>query len=309
MSNRIDTESNYSSEVYKVDLAFILAAISKCKMLMTVVVLVSLFISLAYFVQLPDVYKSDALLAPSFGENGSNYNFNNQIGGLASLAGIKVGGSSSADPLSLALEIVKTRVFVKQFIDKYEVGPQIYATKGWDEAKKYWEYDSTLYDPEKKTWVGAKVGDHNLYKSFLSNLDVRQLKGSGMVMISYTSYSPKFAQFCVEKIVRELNEYVREDMVHEAQNKINYLEEQIAATNISQMQGVFYSLIEQQLKTIMLASARDEYVLKTVDPAVVPERKQGPNRVFGVFLSSSFAFVFAVLFVVVREIVRFQKLG
>jgi hypothetical protein len=39
------------------------------------------------------------------------------------------------------------------------------------------------------------------------------------------------------------------------------------------METVFYQLIEEQTKNMMLTQVKAEYVLKTIDPAQVPEKK------------------------------------
>ena len=44
------------------------------------------------------------------------------------------------------------------------------------------------------------------------------------------------------------------------------------------MQSVFYQLIEEQTKNLMLAQVQDEFAFKIIDPAVVPEEKAGPKR-------------------------------
>jgi LPS O-antigen subunit length determinant protein (WzzB/FepE family) len=58
-------------------------------------------------------------------------------------------------------------------------------------------------------------------------------------------------------------------------------------------------LIEEQTKTIMFANVRDEYVLKTIDPALIPELKSGPKRalicIVGTLLGIILSFFFLVL--------------
>ena len=44
------------------------------------------------------------------------------------------------------------------------------------------------------------------------------------------------------------------------------------------MHEVFFGLIGEQIKAIMLAKIADEYLFTTLDPAVVPERKLKPRR-------------------------------
>ena len=74
----------------------------------------------------------------------------------------------------------------------------------------------------------------------------------------------------------------------EAQQSIDYLTDQLEKTQVVALEQVFYALIEEQMKTIMLANSRAEYLFKTIDPAIVPEIKSRPSRmlicVFGTLL-------------------------
>jgi capsular polysaccharide biosynthesis protein len=63
---------------------------------------------------------------------------------------------------------------------------------------------------------------------------------------------------------------------------------------------VFYQLIEQQTKTIMLAEVSLEYVLKTIDPANAPEEKAKPKRALIVVLGTMLGGMLSVLIVLVR---------
>ena len=64
----------------------------------------------------------------------------------------------------------------------------------------------------------------------------------------------------------------------EAQQSIDYLTDQLENTQVVALEQVFYALIEEQMKTIMLANSRAEYLFKTIDPAIAPERKSRPWR-------------------------------
>jgi LPS O-antigen subunit length determinant protein (WzzB/FepE family) len=70
---------------------------------------------------------------------------------------------------------------------------------------------------------------------------------------------------------------------------------------------MLFSLIEEQTKTLMLANVREEYVFKTVDPAVVPERKSKPMRVFIVILTALLSGFFMSMIVVVRYFNRLSN--
>jgi LPS O-antigen subunit length determinant protein (WzzB/FepE family) len=66
------------------------------------------------------------------------------------------------------------------------------------------------------------------------------------------------------------------------------------------MQNVFYQLIEEQTKSLMLAEVQDEFVFKTVDPAIVPEEKAGPKRALICVLATLLGGMLAVAIVLVR---------
>jgi uncharacterized protein involved in exopolysaccharide biosynthesis len=66
------------------------------------------------------------------------------------------------------------------------------------------------------------------------------------------------------------------------------------------MQTVFYQLIEEQTKTIMLAEVSPEYVFQTIDPANFPDEKTKPNRPLIVILGTFFGVMLSLLIVLIR---------
>ncbi len=93
-------------------------------------------------------------------------------------------------------------------------------------------------------------------------------------------------------LVEDINLKLKARDVAEAERSIRYLTAQLEKTPVADMQSIFYELIEEQTKTVMFAEVRDEYVFKTIDPAVVPEIKSKPNKplicIFGVILGGVF---------------------
>ena len=77
----------------------------------------------------------------------------------------------------------------------------------------------------------------------------------------------------VDWLVEDINTDMKIRDKEEAERSIKYLQSQIANTNIVEQKTLLYQLIEEQAKTLMFAEVRDEYVFKTIDPALVPELK------------------------------------
>jgi len=67
------------------------------------------------------------------------------------------------------------------------------------------------------------------------------------------------------------------------------------------MQTIFYQLIEEQTKTIMLANVRKDYVLEVIDPAVAPEKEAKPKRAMICVLVTLLGGMLSVIFVLIRH--------
>ncbi len=101
--------------------------------------------------------------------------------------------------------------------------------------------------------------------------------------------------------------YVQKQDREEAIKSINYLKEKINETNITDMQSVFYQLIEEQTKTLMLAEASDEYIFKTISPAKVSEEKAKPKRALIVILGFLLGFLLGGMLAVLIVLFRYFK--
>ena len=270
--------------------------------------------SVFYALSLPNMYKATALLAPaSQTDSGSLSNIAGQFGGLASLAGINLGGGESSKDL-IAQEIIKSWGFIETFIEKQNIAAEVFAVKGWHLLSNQLIYDETLYNNETKTWLrepqpsvgrNEKPSSGELYEKFKEYLSLNQDKKTGLISLSIEYYSPIKASQWVEAIIQSINQYMKEQDVKEAQKNIEYLKQQITQTAIADMQSIFYQLIEEQTKTLMLANASDEYVLKTLNAAKIPEEKSKPKRalicVAGTFLGGFISVVVVFISFLLRE--------
>ncbi len=247
--------------------------------------------SLAIALYLPNIYKSEALLAPAEENSGGGLaGMAGQLGGLASLAGVNLGGRE-IDKTILALEVLKSREFISYFIKKHNLLVPLMAAEGWDRDKGELIIDSAAYDVKTDTWVRdvflpkkPKPSMQEAYEEFLKRLSVSQNKETYFVSLEVEFFSPTDSKQWVDWLVEDINSVVRKRDVEEAERSIKYLTEQLERTSIAEMHTVFYELIEEQVKTIMFAEARDEYVFKTIDGAVVPELKSRPKRALIVVL-------------------------
>ncbi|PWK50872.1 Wzz/FepE/Etk N-terminal domain-containing protein [Pleionea mediterranea] len=266
--------------------------------------------SVVYAFTLPNEYKSTAILAPASQNSsaGGLAKLAGQFGGLASLAGINLSGAGGEDKSVIAMEIIKTWGFLEDYIRENNIEAEVFAAKGWDRKTNKIIFDEGIYDTESKKWVRevasskgetAMPNSWELYEKFKDRVRISQDKNSGLVKLSVEYYSPYMAKEWVDKLVLAINGHIQTQDKAEAKKSIEYLNKKINETNIAGMQAVFYQLIEEQTKTLMLAEVSDEYVFKTISPAKVAEEESKPKRalisVLGTILGGLFAMTFVLI--------------
>lgn len=264
----------------------LLEAIWQGKWVITICAIAFLLLAVVYAVLQPNIYKSTSLLTPSQSNSGSALgNMSSQLGGLAALAGVELGGSEQ-DQASLAVQILKSREFVSYFIKKYDLLVPIMAAEGWSLETNELLYDSEIYNVNEDKWlrepsglVGAKPSLQEAYEVFMEKYFFISLdKENGSYTISVEHYSPYIAKEWVELLNYEINEVMRERAKQESKENLNYLNSQLDKTRVVEMRNTFYELIKEQTRSLMLAEVQKDYVFKVIDPPVVPEKKVKPSR-------------------------------
>ncbi len=256
--------------------------------------------SIIYSLMIPNTYRAEAVLAPVDDSSSELASLASKFGGLANLAGINLGGNKLSDQI-LAIEILKSRQFITDFIEKYQLAVPIIAAEGWDDQSDSLVIDPDIYNSETKTWVRnvrlplqtIPTGEE-LHTEFLDMLNIEQKDKSGLYVISIDYLSPTLARVWVDNLILEINEYMRNRDINEAELSLTYLNNELENTSVAKLQDVFYQLIEEQMQIAMLAKVRHEYVFTTVDPATVPEKKIKPQRAFIVILSTMLGFIVLV---------------
>lgn len=258
----------------------------------------------------PNTYQATAtLVAANDEKSGGLAAMASQFSGLASLAGINVGGGKT-DEKSLSLATLESRKFINSFIEKYAILPILMASESWDKKTNKLVLNPELYDGVN--WLNEpdrpenslKPSDWQAYKAFKQILTVSEAKNTGIVTVGITHLSPNVAQQWTQWLVQELNLWMKQESLSETNRNIEYLEQQLERTKIVDMQAIFYQLIEEQTKTLMLAEVKEEFAFKTIDPAVVPEEKAGPKRALQCILAALLGVMLGVAMVLVRYAFR-----
>jgi uncharacterized protein involved in exopolysaccharide biosynthesis len=297
----------------EIDLRELFAVIWQGKWLIIAITAVFAIGAVIFAINQPNIYKSEALLAPADSEQGGGglAALAGQFGGLASMAGINLGGGGGVDKTQMAIEVMKSRQFTSDFIQKHHILPDLMAAKKWNMADNTISYDGELYNKADKTWLRIvdapfkpEPSMQEAYKVFSKIIAVNAAKETGMVTVSVEHLSPAVAHQWVNWLVQDINKEMKGRDVAEATRSTTFLKSQIEQTNIADIRSILYKLIEEQAKTIMFAEVRDEYVFKTIDPALIPEEKSKPKRALICVLGTMLGGMLGVMFVLIRYFVR-----
>ena len=263
--------------------------------------------SVIYAFSVSNQYKATALLSPAQSSGGGLSGALGQLGGLASLAGVSIGGGESSEA-QVAQEIMKSWSFIEGFIESNNLAVEVYAADGWSKGSNELQINADIFDQSKNQWLieddAGKLSaptSWKLYQSFSSRLAVSEDKKSGLVSVSIEYYSPQIAKQWLDMYVAAINAHMQQRQVAKVTTNIEYLQAQIEKTAIAEMQEVFYTIIEEQIKNKMLAEASPDYAFVAVSPSMVPEEKSQPKRALICILGTLLGGMLSVLLVLVMH--------
>jgi len=267
-------------------------------------------VAVIYALTIPNEYKATAVIAPAQSGGSGLGAMASQLGGLASLAGINIGGGEGGEAQE-AMEIMQSWGFIEKFIEKNDLAVEVFAANGWDAGSAELSIDNDLYDVSKRQWVrnppsGKTLAPSSweLYQTFSKRLSVSLDKTSGLASVSVEFYSPLLAKRWVDLFVVTINEHMRDRKLAQVNNNIQYLEAQIEKTAIADMREIFYQIIQEQIKNKMLAEASPEYAFTTVSRAMLPEEESKPKRALICILGTLLGGMLSILVVLIRHYSR-----
>jgi uncharacterized protein involved in exopolysaccharide biosynthesis len=258
--------------------------------------------SVIYALMQTDIYKAEAVLAPAETEQSSG-GLATQFGGAAALLGVNVGGGGG-DAINTALATLRSRQFLGRFIEDNDLLVPLFASS-WDASTQTSVNNEAVYNSATGEWLleNGPPTAHDAFRAMSGILSVSEPnRDTGVVTVAIVWPNPVEAAAWVNKLVNAINQEIRARDVREANSAITYLKQQLASTQLVDMQRVFYQLIESQTRITMLADVRDEYVLRIIDPAVVPDRKIAPRRSFICILGTLVGGVLSLMIVFLRRL-------
>jgi uncharacterized protein involved in exopolysaccharide biosynthesis len=206
------------------------------------------------------VYRAKTVLTPAGDRDNLGRSLSSalgSLGGLASLAGVDVGGVDSA--VEEALAVLTSRAFTEEFIRENDLMPELFPRE-WDAAAKRWK------DPQDVPTLARA------YRIF--DRDVRLVerdKKTGLVVLQIDWRDREKASQWANLLVRKLNTEMRARAIAQSEASIGFLKKELADTTVLEIRESINRLLESQIRQRMLANVTQEYAFRVVDRALIPD--------------------------------------
>jgi len=264
--------------------------------------------SVYYALSLTNIYTAETLLTPT--SISASTSLSSQYSSLASLAGFKLPNGKSGNQVDVALNLVKSKRLIDRLIQYESFLPDLMAAKSWDMETNTVSYHQAYYDNKNKKWVREVSlpfkqipSSQEALAAFLGRVDIYQNSKTQLVTLTVDHLSPVVAQQWSFWIVKEINGILADMEIANSQAAIDFLNTQVNLTPYNELRTMFYELIRESTKSMMLASVNPEYVLTIIDPPVIPEVKSKPTRSTICIIGTLMGAILSILIILVRRYV------
>ena len=311
MINKID-ENNIVHHDEEIDLSELLFIIWDKKIFIGAMTSLAAIISLIYALNLPDIYTSKSLLAPSTKEDSLSSKLGS-ISSIASFGGISLpsGSGSKSDE---ALERIKSFEFFSNYFLPYIKLENIIATKKWIPQANTLVYDEKLFNSTTSKWIRnvsypKKVipSAQEAFEHYKKIVSVSEDNKTSFITISVDHYSPEVAKKWLDIIIYQINESMRKVDSDNSQKAISFLNETVQSTTNQSLREAIVKLLENQTQILMLTNSNKYYVLKIIDSPIIPENKSKPSRALICILGILFGSIFSIVTVLIYHFGRLSK--
>lgn len=234
----------------------------------------------------PKWYQASVVLSPVDTTNGGNMgnSMSSQLGGIAALAGLSVGGDSKK---AEAVAVLQSEALTERYIEKNQLLPILYE-KEWNSSTHRWKKPQ---DPPT-LWKANQY-----FKKSLRTVSIDSK--TGIITLKIEWKDPVLATNWANGIADMTNEVLRSKAIAESERNVAYLTDQASKTNIVEVRNAIYAILEGEIKKAMLARGSEEYAFRIIDPARPAEKPSSPIKSLwivvglfvGFFLSTFAVFV------------------
>ena len=281
----------FNQELDIVDFAFLLW---EKKLTIILITTFFAFFSVLFSLMLPNIYKSESILAPTESDNSLSAQLMS-ISPIARLGGMNIPQENSSKSEEALARIQSYDFFVKYFLPNID-SRNLSSIKKWDSSD-----NKIIYFKENEN--SSKPSNQELFIAYNEILSINKNLENSFINISIAHQSPYIAKEWLNLIIDSINNSMRNEYIIIAENSINFLKSSLEDTNVQPIKDSISDLLENQLQALMLAKSNDDYIFKRLSSPVASEYKDSPNRTTICILGAFIGLIFSTFFVVIQNLI------
>ncbi len=304
-----------SSENLSISIMDILSIISQYRKFILSSTFLALIVSVLISFNVTKLYKAEVLLVPSTQESSSILDNYGAIGGLA---GINIPGSDYQAKQE-AISVLSSKIFINDFVRKNDL-TKIFFPEKWDGDKNEWKEDIPNFIGSIKNIFASNSGGvgrdgllpgepskWDVYEFFDDVLEINENRLNGTISISVELSDPEEASKIANDLVLSINDRLQRENNIYHQRSIGYLRQQLQDVQINNLRNVIIKIIGEHLSQLAISNAKDDYVFKVIDPAIVPEDRSYPNRIMMLLVGGFLGFLGSLIGAVFLSMRKYES--
>lgn len=227
------------------------------------------------------------------------------IKGIASSFGVGIGGTQTNNVMK-ALEIIKSRSFANELIERNNFLLRLLAVSHYDQANALEVIDSKIFKKDEGVFLGklASFNQQELkslaYDEYYKVVSIAKSQ-TGFLKLRALTKSPVFSHELLIAILDHYNEIERSKDLQEASNSINYLRERLKNELDAGVRNSFIQELMVHERDRLKIFQRQDYILSFIDGPNIPTIKSRPVLLMYLISGLLFSMLLIVIFAIPRS--------
>jgi len=315
MINKSQVEDHRYIEEDEIDLRELWQTILKGKKIIVTITLVIVTLTLVYALKLPNEYKSTALLIPTADD--SKLSSLAGLGGLAAMAGVRLGGGGSMTPDIAFNSLINNYDFMKNFVINNKI-VEHYNDKNVDANYVFALGFRGVYDLFRADPASATDEDYNydeevfdLIEKLQKNFSVSSDKETGLIAVSYNDRDRAYAPKMVNLFLKDASAYLVQNNLRIIDEKLSYFYKELETTDGFELRQSLSTMISTILQDKVMMQSKVYYqcdVLAAPSEAYIKDKTK-PKRGLILIVSFVTSIILGILLVFFLNFIRDEKIA
>ena len=301
---------NYASciEEDEIDLRELFETVWNHRRFIVVFVFVVTALTLIYALSKPNEYKVAIKLTPQEQQKSVSLG---GLGALASMAGVNIGGGNSGITPEIAFStLLDDYVFMKEFIVKNRLDKMLQDPK-LDEDFVFAFGFRGVYDifHTHADANNQKNDIYSIYKTIKNSISVTTDKKTGIMEISVTHPSRRFAYDVLNLFLEDATAYLIRQNLQNINAQIQKYKSELAKTSNLELKAELAKLISSLVKQKVYINTSKYYKVKVITPPYIPDKKAKvkPKRALILIVAMVTSLILSIFLVFFKEFLSNTK--